>query len=344
MTASYRSHVTAGSYYYNSATPSLTKPSGAVEGDVLVAVFVNNDPTRELTGLPSGWTLLRNTEESGTAATEMWVAKKKLGSSEPASYTFTFNFNFNGAAQIICFQDCDDVSIHDAASVSGVQSGPYTGTAPSISVPSGDSLVVGIYGIRFTTTGATPTFDPPAGYTTRVTALSSIDERGLAVCDKVQVSSGSSGTAEGEFTVTGGGSGRTHAVHLAISSAVTSYVAHPDEDISSGTWTASESGELYEMLDEESPSDSDYIEATTPGACEVKLSSIVSPPSGWLTRVRYRILGDVTVSLRQGSSTEIASWAESEVSAATIERTLSSGEQSSISDWSDLRLRFTKPA
>ena len=344
MTAAFRSSL-GTNYYYGSATLTLAKPAGVVEGDLLVAVMLNADATRTLNTY-TGWTLERNTEQASPTSTELWVLSKKAGASEPASYNFVFNFSFDGAANILAFQDADAVNVDDAAAVSAVDSGsPYAATSPDITTTVNDCLLVTVQGLRISSPGGTPTYTPPSGYTERLFAGVSYENRFLAVCDKTLATAGASGTAAGEFQVTGTpGDGRTHAVHLAISPAVSSYTARPDGDVSDGTWSASSGSDLYAMIDEETPSDADYIEATSAGTCEVALSSINTPPAGWITTIRYRILGDCTVSLRQGS-TEVASWAHSPGpgSATTYNQSLSSGEQASISDWTDLRLRFVKP-
>ena len=140
-------------------------------------------------------------------------------------------------------------------------------------------------------------------------------------------------------------SGSSAAVMIVLRAAIAgAQVARPASDVSDGTWTASDAGpDLYAMIDEVTASDADYIEAATSGTCEVALGAMTAPPSGYKTTVKYRINGEVTVSLRQGASTEIASWTENEASATTITRDLSSVQQASISDWTDLRLRFVKP-
>jgi hypothetical protein len=119
-------------------------------------------------------------------------------------------------------------------------------------------------------------------------------------------------------------------------------IGRPDSDVSAGTWTPSTGSDLYAMIDEETPSDADYITASSSGTCEVMISTMNAPTGGWETTVRYRVEGDITVSLREGASTEIATWTHSAGSPTTYTQTLSSGEQSSITDWTDLRLRFVK--
>lgn len=344
MTASFRSKLDS-SYYYGSATLTLAKPAGVVEGDVLVAVMLNLDASRTLNTY-TGWTIERESSQGSPTGTKMWVLSKKAGASEPASYSFVFSGSFDGAANIIAFKDADAVHVDDAAPVSAVDSSsPYPASSPTITTTLNDCLLVSVQGLRVTSTGGTPTYTQPDGYTTRLFAGVSYENRFLAVADKTLATAGASGAAAGEFQVTGTpGDGRTHAVHLAISPAVSSYVARPESDVSAGTFSASSGSDLYAMIDEEVADDGDYVTATSAGTCEVALSTVNTPPAGWITTIRYRILGDCTVKLMQ-DSTEIASWAHSPGpgTATTYAQTLSSGEQATISDWSDLRLRFIKP-
>lgn len=340
MTAAYRSG-NASSFYYGNATVTLAKPSGTVEGDVMLAVFVNDDGTRVLSTY-TGWTLAETQTETGATGGGMWCLWKKAGASEPASYDFTFNYSFNGAANIAVFQDGNTVNVIDSGAWSTVDSAsPYAPTSPTVTSTEDDCLLVAVNCARITTAGAV-TFTAPSGYTSQLEAKSTYDARMFAVSTKTQSSAGASGTAAGEFAISGGGDGRTCGVHLAISPASSTYIARPTSDVSAGTWTASTGSDLYAMIDEAVASDSDYITASSAGTCEVALGNLNEPPSGWVTTVRFRVNGDVTVSLREGASTEIASWTKSVGSATTYEEELSSGEQSSITDWTDLRLRFVK--
>jgi len=339
MTAAYRSSL-GTSFYYTTNPLSLAKPSGVVEGDVLLAVMLNNDSTRSLDTLPSGWTLLHNTAAALPTSAEMWVVWKKAGASEPASYDFTFNYGFNGAAQIVAFRDGNTININGAAAVSAVDSAsPYTSTAPSITTTENDCLLIAINGCRVTTQ-ATPSFTVPSGYTSRIEAKSEYDERMFAVSDKTLASAGASGTAAGEWSITGGGDARTTAVHLAISPAAAAYVARPASDISAGTWSPSTGSDLFAMIDEAVADDGDYISASAAGTSEVKFGTLSAPPTGWITKIKFRTEGSITVSLRMGS-TEIASWAKTGAK-TTYEEELSSGQQASITDWTDLRLRYVK--
>lgn len=328
-------------YKANNTTVTLAKPSGTEEGDVMLAVFIGNDSSRTLNTLPSGWAIAQDDKITGRAA---WVAWKKAGASEPSSYDFVFNFAFNGGAGIISYSGGDTVNVSGETGWTADASGPWTPTAPSITTTVDDCLKVWIAGFRWTPTGSASAFTEPSGYTERAELGSSGWGVGLSIADDTQETAGASGTAAGSVTnATATGAG-IYAAHVAISPAVSSYTARPDDDVSAGTWTASAGSDLFAMLDEEVASDVDYITATSAGTCEVALSAMAEPLSGYQTKVRYRIKGDVTVRL-VCDTTVIAEWAHSPGpgSETTYEQVLTSGEQSTIADWADLRLRFVKP-
>jgi VanZ family protein len=100
------------------------------------------------------------------------------------------------------------------------------------------------------------------------------------------------------------------------------------------------------MLDETTFSDADYVYVNSDSTMEVKFASVSDPATSSGHKVRYRIKGNgvatITVSLRQGASTEIASWSHTTASTTTTayEQTLTSGQADSITDYADLRLRF----
>jgi hypothetical protein len=128
----------------------------------------------------------------------------------------------------------------------------------------------------------------------------------------------------------------------------------PDGDISAGVWYESAGdtqSNLYTVIDEPSRSDSDYIYTGNgdTGYCEVTLSDVSDPLTSDNHDINYayrRTNGaknmTLVVSLRQGSSTEIASWTHVNPSAAftLAEQTLTSGQANNITNYNDLRLRF----
>ena len=137
--------------------------------------------------------------------------------------------------------------------------------------------------------------------------------------------------------------------------------AFPFADITSGGWLPEIAGspsftgsptELFAMIDEATADDTDFIHSSlTPSndLCEVRLQTLGDPAvsTGHIVRYRYskdpgagRV--DLTVKLMQGV-TEIASFTHTDIPAAwtQADQTLSAAQADSISDYGDLRLRFT---
>lgn len=121
----------------------------------------------------------------------------------------------------------------------------------------------------------------------------------------------------------------------------------PISDISAGAWTPSSGGDLYAMLDEVSPADADYIVTSTASTCEVRLTALADPATSTGHTVRVRVPagfspgGSLTVYLVQGT-TVLDTWAIGTPSAdTTYSRNLSGAVIDSITDYTDLRLRFT---
>lgn len=126
--------------------------------------------------------------------------------------------------------------------------------------------------------------------------------------------------------------------------AVTLTYLRPSADISTGSWTPSTGTSLYAVLDEVTPSDADYILASTATTCEIQLSAGTTPPSRDNHALNYHLLagtGTVTVVLKCGTTT-IKTWNHTLTgSTQDISSTLTNAEASSITDYSNLRVVFT---
>jgi hypothetical protein len=70
----------------NATSLTANKPSGVIAGDVMVAVFTNNNQT---VTRPSGWTQLYNMVASTGNSFSQSLCYKVAGGSEPANYTFS---------------------------------------------------------------------------------------------------------------------------------------------------------------------------------------------------------------------------------------------------------------
>lgn len=119
----------------------------------------------------------------------------------------------------------------------------------------------------------------------------------------------------------------------------------PTSDITTGQWLSSTGGSLFGAIDESAVDNADYVYTQAQGAVfEVKLTSGVMPDTGPQT-VYYEAFSQygqpLYVQLIQGT-TVIASWTDTPtVGFALYSHVLTSPQMASISDWTDLRLRFT---
>ena len=97
---------------------------------------------------------------------------------------------------------------------------------------------------------------------------------------------------------------------------------------------------MYAALNEETPSDAEYIHASATGAvAEVRLANFFPTPGENV--LSYRTRGLTTVSLRQGA-TEIVNWVENDVDWTTHSRALTTEQVAAITDGTDVRVRFVR--
>lgn len=125
--------------------------------------------------------------------------------------------------------------------------------------------------------------------------------------------------------------------------------ARPDSDVSAGGWTA-EGGpsSLYDCLNESSPDDGDYIEATANATCELGLSEVTDPESGAGHVLRWRMQGNGSAApercrayLYEGATLRAAGGLEVSRGAwATQEYTLDAAEADSITDYTNLSIKI----
>lgn len=187
-------------------------------------------------------------------------------------------------------------------------------------------------------------------------ALPFVSDAGVSTVNAV-------GTAAGVGTASATGASTAAAVGSAAgvgSAAAVSGVfsVSPIADVSDGTWTDQDGGtSLYAAIDETTASDTDYIKSANISSgntdvCEVLLDAMNAPSVDTNHSIvyRYRAQGTATmnliVALRQGGSTQIASVTHNGVGSSYVdgELSLSEAEAAAITDYTDLRLRFTAQA
>lgn len=124
----------------------------------------------------------------------------------------------------------------------------------------------------------------------------------------------------------------------------------PDADIMQGTWVPSSGSpfELWQMIDETSPDDSDYIYTDSNAECEVSLNAGTDPGTNEGHVMRVRLAGNdaatIVVTLKQGGSggTTIATRTVTPApsSPTTYEWPLTALEAAAITDYTNLAINI----
>lgn len=154
---------------------TVTAPTGIQNGDLLVAVLFNTDPTAEPITLPSGWSRLTETE----TADSYFVLATKTAASESGSYTFTFDVSATNTAAILVYRNATRINTV----------GTFTAgtTAPAIT-PTYAGTLVGAFAVESGRSVSTA----PSGMTQRAVYDASIPS--LAVFDQSNQPAASTGT------------------------------------------------------------------------------------------------------------------------------------------------------
>lgn len=113
----------------------------------------------------------------------------------------------------------------------------------------------------------------------------------------------------------------------------------PSSDITAGAWTPSSGATLFATINEVVANDATYDLTSQASTFEVGITAGTSPGVTTGHVVRYRIVGAVTVSLRQGTTT-IASWSQSPAAMTTYVQTLTSLQAAAITNYAALSLQF----
>jgi len=129
----------------------------------------------------------------------------------------------------------------------------------------------------------------------------------------------------------------------------------PDGVVTLGSWTDNADGttNIYQAIDEVTASDTDYVKSETEPSSstfEVSLSNPAETVDDTKDHtISYRYAKNdatstinLTVSLRLGASTEIASWTHNDIGTTVTQadQTLSGAQVTAITGYTDLRLRF----
>lgn len=177
----------------------IPKPADLAVGDLMVA-FVGAAQLNTTT-LPTGWTLILNTQRDGTNDVTLNSSWKIAEASDVAATSFTFTLA-SSAAFIGCIHRVSAVDSTTPINVSGGGSGSATDpVAPTITTTVDNCLKICAC-VQFNATNAD--YTPPSGYTERT------DQNGLGALSaqtitgetatRAQATAGASGTATMDST------------------------------------------------------------------------------------------------------------------------------------------------
>ncbi len=146
MTVAYRSHTVQNNS--GSGTITINKPSGVVDGDVLIAFFSEDSNTPRITP-PGGWTAFSGTGigasgEIVVGTSAVLQCFYKVASSEGASWAFTPSASYTGVVGVIAYSGGDTTTpINVAAGTTTASSTNHTSASitPSVS----GCMLVGIW-------------------------------------------------------------------------------------------------------------------------------------------------------------------------------------------------------
>jgi hypothetical protein len=179
----------------SSNTLTINKPAGVVQNDVMIASISVGPNTITITP-PSGWALVRRTDNANGTSNSLAVYSKVAGAGEGASYDWTFSSGNTGAAGgIMAFSGADPVLETD----SGVNTGSGTSSATNaVNTAFANTMIITSHAI-----GSASTWTPPAGMTETVDANGG--SASLEMNYVLQSAAGGSGTKSATASVAGYG-------------------------------------------------------------------------------------------------------------------------------------------
>ena len=202
-------------------TVTVTKPTGTVDNDIMIAIAYVNDATATITA-PSGWTLAETNNSPMTAKASLYYKK---ASSEGASYQFDFSATTRVRATIATFTGQDTTTPVGDTTAKGNASGD--GSTPADSVTSTVDNSVIVYGAIMD--AATDTsWLPPTDYTE---AIDTGGEASTTFAYATKASAGATGTITATHSTPA-----TNAAFLAVLNLTASAPSTQGSYIGTGIW------------------------------------------------------------------------------------------------------------
>lgn len=180
----YRS-ATSGNNGSSSRTITLTKPSGVVTGDIMIAQIAVLTASTTITP-PSGWKLIRSNQTSGSM--KMSTYYKFASTLEPASYNWSFNATRAATGGISAFG-----GVH-ATNPIQASSGKYNDSTATISFTQVNASVANGLVLAFVSVSGNTTVTPPLGYNEyydRNNTASSSNGKTVEISSQIKTNTGS---------------------------------------------------------------------------------------------------------------------------------------------------------
>ena len=162
MAITFRSAATTTKTFAINNDLTVSKPSGTVDGDLMVA-FITGDDGAEMFSAPAGWTEIIEAKNT-TGGFTRTKAYYKFASGEGASYTWIGSDYFPMAGIIASYSGVNSSSPVQASAAAGVNLLSTSPIAPSVTTVNANSLLLCAF-MTNTMANGTRTMTPPAGMT-----------------------------------------------------------------------------------------------------------------------------------------------------------------------------------
>lgn len=214
---------TVANSFNGSTSRSINKPTGTVEGDLLVATFAGMDggffgSADDLTP-PSGWTTVSELLVSTTDIIGMYY--KIAGASEPTSYTWTSNDGTNSTMAMTCIENGTfDPADPLGAIVNGTDYSRQfqASTSTSVSAPSVTPDVDGCLGVAvFSAVQNGFTWTAPSGFTELIDSTDGYNSSSVHTATLTTSATGAVTATASASVATNNGAGMLFVVRPAVS-------------------------------------------------------------------------------------------------------------------------------
>lgn len=327
---------------------TLTIPASVQAGDLLVlagGLNNGNDATKDWPAVLSGWTR-KDGRDVGNLGAALYVRVAQAGDAGSTVTLSTSALGKSGAV-LAAWSGVDPSNPVEDWDVRQETISTASHATPTVDTTGTDRQVI-IVGIQ--SDSATQSWQEVSGYTKRQDAIDNTNLSGHVTVTIQGKAAATVGSYGGENLVAAAASQKAVTYTLALAPASSTQTARPTSDIASASATGVPTpgaGEgYYTRL--AANADTSYVEVQNSGYVEVEFAALADPLSGSGHTIRYRLQysgtstsGTMLVEVRQGA-TVIAPWTDTLGSTfAAFSHTLTSTQANAITDYSDLRVRFT---